>query len=150
MYKAGEDKQLNFLEAEKMVGNIGLVAFEEDASGGKVIEAIPGKGKAQKGEMVYGPTRDSAKGKYTAGFLLRTKGGKNCSEKGVAARLLVSDEKNQTIYSSRKVDVCELDDTSFKLFPVDFVLERDESLSFRVFFTDAVDLQLDAINVVQK
>jgi hypothetical protein len=150
MYMAGKDKPLNFLEAEKMVGDIGLVAFAKDASGGKVIEAVAQSRKKKQGEMVYGPNRVYAQGKYTASFLLRSKGVSDCKKKRVAASLIVSDEKNQIVYADRDVDACDLDNLEFTPVPVEFELHRSESLSFRVIFTGEVTLQLDAIEVMQQ
>ena len=148
VYKKNQDVPLNFLEAVKMVGDTGQVVLEEDASSGKVIEAIAGKSK--KGDLVYGPNRVYSKGQYRARFYLRTKSVRNPKKTDLAAVIFVTDEKNSAISFQRNIVCMELSEKSFTGFDVDFELTHDEELSFHVEFTGNESLQLDRIEIVRR
>lgn len=148
VYKAGNDMPLEFLEAEKMVGNTGQLVYEKDASSGRVIEAIAGKSK--NGELVYGPNRIYSKGQYRARFYLRTKNAGNSNKTDVAAVLSVTNEPDATALSQRNVTARELNENSFTGVDVEFALMRDEELSFHVEFTGKASLQLDGIEIERR
>ncbi|MBN4065392.1 hypothetical protein JYT85_01950 [Desulfocapsa sp. AH-315-G09] len=148
VYREGKDIPLYLMEAEKMVGDIGLLAIQEEASGGKVIEVPAGKNK--KGDLVYGPNRIFYKGEYTARVFLRTKNAGNCKGKGVAAVITITEGQNVVNYGQKKVDVCQLNGNSFEAVEVDFELSHDEDLSFHVRSTGNVGLQLDKIEVIRR
>ncbi|MBU3983854.1 MAG: hypothetical protein KJ985_10380 [Proteobacteria bacterium] len=148
VYKAGNDRPLDVLEAAKMVGDTGQLVYEKDASSGRVIEAIAGESK--NGELVYGPNRIYSKGQYRARFYLRTKNAGNLNKTDVAAALSVTSEPDVNILSHRNVTVGELNENSFTGVEVEFVLMRDEELSFHVKFTGKVSLQLDGIEIERR
>jgi hypothetical protein len=131
-----------------MVGDIGLLAIQEEASGGKVIEVSAGKKK--QGDLVYGPNRIFSKGLYTARVFLRTKNAGNCKGKGVAAVITITEGQNVVNYGQKKVDVCQLNENAFEAVEVDFELSHDEDLSFHVRSTGKVGLQLDKIEVIRR
>ena len=146
--KAGHDAPIFFLEAEKMVGDTGQLMFEDEASSGKVIEVKAGKSK--QGDMVYGPNRIYLKGRYKARFLLRMKNGNKASAKDVVAVLSVTDGQKISVYSKRNITAQEFSGSGFTGFEMDFELHRDEELSFQVYFTGKVSLQLDGIEIVRQ
>lgn len=146
--KKGSDSPLYFLEAEKMVGDIGQLVFAEDASGGKAVEA--GAGKSNNGDLVYGPNRIYAKGRYAARFYLRMKEAGNITETDVVAMVSVTDGQDLSIFAQRNVLAGELGDNSFTGIDAAFEVSRDEELSFHVRSTDKVDLQLDAIEILMQ
>lgn len=147
IYQADHDVPLNYLEAAKMVGDTGQLMREKDASTGKVIEAIVGESKP--GKMVYGPNRTYGKGQYRARFYLRTQSMATINKADVAAALSVTDEHDSIIFSQQDITVSELNDNAFTGVDVEFVLTRDEELSFQVEFTGKASLQLDGIEIIR-
>jgi len=147
IYPADNDVPLNFLEAAKMVGDTGQLMLEKEASTGKVVEAIVGESK--QGKMVYGPNRTYGKGQYKARFYLRTKGADHLNKADIAAALSVTDEHDLIIFAQQNITVSELNDNAFTGVDIEFVLTRDEELSFQVEFTGKASLQLDGIEVIR-
>ncbi|GAB4332623.1 MAG: hypothetical protein Kow0089_00610 [Desulfobulbaceae bacterium] len=144
VYKAGAAAQLDFLEAEKMVGDTGLVRRVPAASSGKVVAAAASVKK--KGDMVWGPGKVYAKGKYRARYLLRLRGGKVDPETVVAV-IRISDGPDLVTYGRRPVKAGELVRGRFIPVEADFSLERDEDVSFHLFFTGRAGLELDGIAI---
>ncbi len=147
VYPADHDVPLNFLDAAKMVGDTGQLMQEKDTSTGKVVAAIVGGSKP--GKMVYGPNRTYGKGQYSARFYLRTQGVEQVNKAEIAAALSVTDEHDLIIFSQQDIAVSELNDNSFTGVDVEFVLTRDEELSFQVEFTGKASLQLDGIEIIR-
>ncbi|MBU1140456.1 MAG: hypothetical protein KKA76_15880 [Proteobacteria bacterium] len=146
--KIGHDTPLTFLKAENMVGDTGQLVYEKDASTGKVVEAIVGKSK--NGDMVYGPNRIYKKGRYKARFYLKMKDGTDHDGTDTVSILSVTDGQNLTVFSKRNVMIKELSDNGFTGIDTEFELNRDEELSFHVWFTGKVGLQLDGIEIIRQ
>lgn len=146
--KKGSEMPLYFLEAEKMVGDIGQLVFVKNASGGKAVEAQVGK--SRKGDLVYGPNKIYAKGQYKARFYLRMTTAKNIKPKDIVALLSITDGQDLSLFSTRNVVSGELSENSFTGVDAEFELRRDEELSFHVRSTDKVNLQLDAIEILRQ
>jgi hypothetical protein len=144
--RSGSDEPLNFIKAEMMVGNTGLLESEEEAATGNVIEAVVGKSK--KGDMVYGPNRIYSKGIYRARFLLRMKDDDRLKDDEVVAVASVTEGQNLRVFSRRQVRAEELSEDDFTGIELDFELLRDEYLSFHVQFVEKASLQLDGIQVI--
>lgn len=138
----GHDAPIYSLEAEKMVGAVGQLEFVDDASGGKVIESVRGR---KKGDMVYGPNRLYPSGSYRARFSLRLKEPVRAS--GVAAVVSVTDARNMSVYQQRQIKIAELNSKEFTEIGLDYVLNRDDELSFHVRFTGKQSIQLDRIEI---
>ncbi|HKJ64139.1 MAG TPA: hypothetical protein VJ969_01970 [Desulfopila sp.] len=146
VYKREEDVPLDFLEAEKMVGETGELVIENEALTGKAIEAIAGT--SRKGDMVYGPNRVYSKNNYRASYYLRLIPSDNDVDPNAAAIILsVTDGQNTTTFARREIFAGEISAERFAPLFVDFALPRDEDLSFHVYFTGDVSLQLDRIEV---
>ncbi len=146
VYKNGRDKQLALLEAEKMVGDTGQLVVDEAASGGKAVEAISVRDKT--GNLVYGPNRIYGKGTYTARFFLRTAGRKALEQNGAAALLKVTDGQDLTVYAQQEVNGAALNNKTYTGIDVGFSLDRDEDLSFQVWYADTLSIRLDRIEII--
>jgi len=139
---------LHFIDAEKMVGDIGQLESVEEAITGKVIEAD--EEKNEEGDMVYGPNRIYAKGVYRARFLLRLKNGQKLEGDTVVAVISLTDGQNTKTLSRHEVRAAELNKKSFSGIGMDFELERDEFISFHVLSREKAHLQLDGIEVISQ
>jgi hypothetical protein len=146
--KTGSDEPLYFLKAEKMVGDTGQVRVENDAVTGKVIEAVVGR--SAEGEMVYGPNKIYEKGLYTARFFLRARHYNKQENNPVVAVVSVTEGQDLKVFAKREVRLNDVKGGKFTGVEVSFDLQRDENLSFHVFFTQKTTLQLDGIEIIRE
>lgn len=144
--KRGSDTPLNMILAEKMVGNTGLVQLEDDAISGKVVEAAIGS--SEKGDMVYGPNRLYAKGRYMSRFLVRMQNMNTMEVNSVIAELAITDGQDNEVFAKREIQASDLINGRFVELELDFSLPRDEFLSFHLNYNGKATLQLDGIEVI--
>jgi len=137
----------DFLEAEMMVGETGRVVSVKNASGKKVIEAVPGLDKS--GRIVYGSIVKLPKGHHSAIFHL--KGGESSQshngENKTAAIISITGDQGDTVFAKTKVKTLNLSSDAFSKRKVDFVLHKEEEVGLEVFFTHKAVVQLDGVEI---
>lgn len=143
-------KNINFLEAEKMVGETGRIVSVTSASGQKVIEAKPGKGMS--GRIVFGTDRRYDKGKYSALFYLRVPEDLPTGEmKGnsKAVVLSVSGNQGESVFVRKTIRTSRIRGDAFKVIRLDFTISKAEEIAYTVYFKNRVTVQLDGVKVVK-
>lgn len=139
-----------FFEAEMMPGETGRTVRAKDASGQKIIEAIPGRDKA--GKMIYGPYMKYGPGDYSAIFHLKSEGEKSAGKKknNNVAVLAVTGYPEQDVFVQRMVKTADIYGDSFKEISLEFTLDEPQEIGLEVRFLDNFALQVDGVQVLEK
>ncbi len=156
IYIQGEDAPLYTMTASKMVGDIGRMVSVEKHHPTKVIDNIGfiidddgvQKNALLEGDMIAGPGRILEKGKYQIFFSIRKQEDTDnlTSENDIAAILRITDGMNKRIFAEKKIWMKELQ-TTFTPYGVTFTLDQDEDLSFHLFSTGLLELQVDTLTL---
>lgn len=133
-------------EAESLLGNTGFLVHDKDASSGKAVMAKVVSDSA--GRMIYGPNRRYPAGKYRVTYFLKSGSAELLDPiKKTVAVLSVTTDENKTVLASRKVGFKEVSRGQYKAIPVDMILNRNNEVSFNVFFNRQVNILVDRIEI---
>ncbi len=133
-------------EAESLLGDTGFLVHDKKASSGKAVRAKAASDPA--GRMIYGPFRRYPAGRYKVTFFLKSDSVEPVDpKKKTVAELSVTTNENKTVLASRKVGFEEISGEQYKAISVDMTLNRNNEVSFNVFFNRQVNILVDRIEI---
>jgi hypothetical protein len=136
----------NIFEAEEMFHH-GDIIDDPEASRGEAIQAMKG---TPLRDIVYGPYRLYAPGRYTASFIMKVlgEGEKDRRSNVSVATIFVSSNYGQKILSQKRVRLKHFERMgTYQPFKFEFSLKENADLEFTVRFEGEVDLCVDKIEV---
>jgi hypothetical protein len=137
-------------EAERLMGDIGEVKTDPAASEGRAVFADISMYPVDY--MFYGPYRRFPAGKYQAAYRLKI-GAASDSEtddnRNGIAKMDIATDLNQTVLAARLIDATDFGSHDYTWIPIDFLLNQETDLSFRLKFEKKVSLWADRIEITR-
>ncbi len=135
-------------EAEWLMGDIGEVKTDPAASEGKALFADVGM--YSPNYLFYGPYRRFPAGKYRVSYRLKIDASSASENDDILdgiAQMDIASDMNRNILAARLVDWEDFKSKGYIWIPLDFILNQDNDLSFRLMYNKKVNLWADRIEI---
>ena len=133
-------------EAEDLLGDTGFVVADTQASGGKAVQGDIFTD--QPGRLLYGPFRRVASGRYRVRFYLATRGDILVDpDSRIVGRISLTTDEGGTVLAARTLTIDELSRDRYAPVDLTMVLERDNEVSFNLWFAGQANLLADRVSL---
>lgn len=138
----------SYFEAEELLGDTGEVIMDPLDSGKKAIFADSIVHSLDY--LIYGPYRKYLPGRYRVFYKIKIDQS-GSKEEGVSlkdiATIDVTSDSDRHILASRSLNSSDFKSGDYHLIPLDFNLDRENELSFRVKFAKKINIWVDKVKI---